>query len=72
MGGAPAGWGAEDPLGVDPDPDIQGLFWAELGFPACQAWAWGLEEGVEEDGVFVLKEGPEKLLLDEPAKKIKK
>lgn len=58
MDWVPAGWDAEDALGADPgpDPDIQGLFWAEVGLPDCQGWAWGL---AEEEGAFVVKEGPE-------------
>lgn len=74
MGCAPADWDAEETLGADPDPDpgIQGLFCAEVGLPDCQGWAWGLaEEEVEEGGAFVLKEGPEKLLLEEPARNMK-
>lgn len=51
----------EDVLGVDPDPspDIQGLFWAEVGLPDCQGWAWGFAEEA-----FVLKEGPEEPARD--------
>lgn len=70
----PAGWDVEDAEDAlcavpDPDPDIQGLFWAEVGLPDCQGWAWGLaEEDVEEEGAFVLKE---KLLLEEPARNMK-
>lgn len=55
--------------GFDPDPDIQGLFWAEPGLPACQDdWAWALEEEEEAGGggAMELKTGPGKLLLDEP------
>lgn len=58
VGCALAGWDTEDVLGVDPDPDpdTQGLFWAEVGLPDCQGWAWGF---AEEEGALVLKEGPE-------------
>lgn len=48
----------EDAFVVDPDPDpaIQGLFWAEVGLPDCHGWVWGF---VEEEGGFELKEDPD-------------
>lgn len=38
----------------EPDPGIQGLFWAVVGLPDCHGWAWGFEEGA-----FALKVVPE-------------
>lgn len=39
---------------ADPEPCIQGLFWAVAGLPDCQGLAWGFEEGA-----FALKVVPE-------------
>lgn len=66
--------GVIEGLGMDagPDPGNQVLFCAEAGLPGCQGWAWGLaEDDEEEEGAFVLKADPEKLLLEEPSTDIK-